>query len=268
MTPFDFDQNELLSFFAVLVRYSVLVSVLPFVGDRTIPMPVKVLFSVAITLVLFPALVRTGLVIPAQAEVWSSSAMGIATVVGLEALFGVLLGYTARLVFDAIHFGSNLVGTFMGFSSATMFDPHHESQSQVVSEFYLALAMLLFLSLDGHHLMLRAALESYRWVSLGEMRLGGTFGSGIVELTGNVLRYGLQISAPVGIAIFAVNVAFGVVARAMPQVNVLVLSFAVTALVGLIVMFITISDFNGVMAQVLSKVGDWMIAMARAVGHG
>ena len=70
------------------------------------------------------------------------------------------------------------------------------------------------------------------------------------------------------IAIFAVNVAFGVVARAMPQVNVLVLSFAVTALVGLVVMFITISDFNGVMAQVLSKVGDWMIAMARAVGHG
>ena len=91
MTPFDFDQNELLSFFAVLVRYSVLVSVLPFVGDRTIPMPVKVLFSVAITLVLFPALVRTGLVIPAQAEVWSSSAMGIATVVGLEALFAGLV---------------------------------------------------------------------------------------------------------------------------------------------------------------------------------
>ena len=91
MTPFDFDQNELLSFFAVLVRYSVLVSVLPFVGDRAIPMPVKVLFSVAITLVLFPALVRTGLVIPAQAEVWSSSAMGIATVVGLEALFAGLV---------------------------------------------------------------------------------------------------------------------------------------------------------------------------------
>lgn len=268
MSPFDFDQNEMLSFFAVLVRYSVLVSVMPFIGDRTIPMPVKVLFSVAVTLVLFPALVKTGLVVPAQAAVWSRTATGIAQVVGLEALFGVLLGYTAKLVFDAIAFGSNLIGTFMGFSSATMFDPHHESQSQVVAEFYLALAMLVFLALDGHHLMLRAALESYRWVSLGQLNIAGAFGERILELTGNVLRYGLQLAAPVGVAIFAVNVAFGVVARAMPQVNILVLSFAVTAIVGLVVMLITISDFNGAMAQVLSKMGDWMIQIARVVGNG
>lgn len=268
MSPFNFDQNEMLSFFAVLVRYSVLFSVIPFLGDRVVPMPVKILFSVAVTTVLFPPLVRTGMVVPAQAQVWASSAMGIARVVGLEALFGVLMGYTAKLVFDAIAFGSNLVGTFMGFSAATMFDPHHESQSQVVAEFYLALAMLVFLALDGHHLMLRAALESYQWVSLGQVDLGGTFGPRLLELTGTVLRYGLQLAAPVGIAIFAVNVAFGVVSRAMPQVNILVLSFAVTAIVGFLVMLITISDFNGAMAQVLSKVGDWMIAIARTVGHG
>lgn len=268
VTPFDFDQNEMLTFFAVLVRYSVLVAVLPFLGDRTIPMPVKVLFSVAVTLVLFPALVRSGLVVPAQAAVWSRTATGIAQVVGLEALFGVLMGYTAKLVFDAIAFGSNLIGTFMGFSSATMFDPHHESQSQVVAEFYLALAMLVFLALDGHHLMLRAALESYRWVSLGQVSISGAFGERMLELTGNVIRYGLQLAAPVGVAVFAVNVAFGVVARAMPQVNILVLSFAVTAIVGLVVMLITISDFSGAMAQVLSKMGDWMIEIARVVGNG
>ena len=268
MSPFNFDQNELLSFFAVLVRYSVMFSVLPFLGDRIVPMPVKVLFSVAVTTVLFPALVRTGLVVPAQAEVWGASAMGIARVVGLEALFGVLLGYTARLVFDAISFGSNLVGTFMGFSAATMFDPHHETQSQVVAEFYLALAMLIFLALDGHHLMLRASLESYRWVAVGQIDLGGNFGARILELTGMVIRHGLQLAAPIGIAMFAVHTVFGVVSRAMPQVNVLILSFSVTAVVGLIVMLITISDFNGAMAEVLSKIGDWMIAMARAVGNG
>lgn len=258
----------MLSFFAVLVRYSVLFSVIPFLGDRVVPMPVKILFSVTVTIALFPPLVRTGLVVPAQATVWADSVLGIVRVVGLEALFGVLMGFTARLVFDAISFGSNLVGTFMGLSAATMFDPHHETQSQVIAEFYLALAMLIFLALDGHHLMLRAALESYRWVSLGQVDLTGSFGPRILELTGSVIRYGLQLAAPVGIAVFALNVAFGVVARAMPQVNILVLSFAVTLIVGLLVMLITISDFNGAMAQILSKIGDWMIAIARAVGNG
>lgn len=266
--PFDFDQNEMLSFFAVLVRYSIVVAVLPFLGDKVVPMPVKVLFSVAVTLVLFPALVRTGLVVPAEAQGWSATATGIGRVVGLEALVGLLMGYTAKLVFDTISFGSNLIGTFMGFSAATMYDPHHETQSQVVGEFYLALAMLVFLALDGHHLMLRAALESYRWISLGRIDLSGGFGGRILELTGLVLKYGVQLAAPVGIAIFAVNVAFGVVARAMPQVNVLVLSFAVTAIVGLMVMLVTIADFQGVMAQIFSKVGDWMIAVARTVGGG
>jgi flagellar biosynthetic protein FliR len=154
----------------------------------------------------------------------------------------------------------------MGFSSATMFDPHHESQSQVVAEFYMALAMLVFLALDGHHLMLRAALESYRWVSLGQVDMGGNLGARLVELSGLVIRYGLQLAAPVGIAIFTVNVAFGVVSKAMPQVNILVMSLAVTDLVGLFVMLVTIGEFQGASSQILSKMGDWMIAVARAVG--
>ncbi|MBU6375937.1 MAG: flagellar biosynthetic protein FliR [Bdellovibrionales bacterium] len=268
MSPFNFDQNELLTFFAVLVRFSVLCAVLPFLGDRIVPMTVKVLFSLVTTIALFPPLVRTGLVVPAQAAVWGESVIGIVRVVGLEALFGVLMGFTARLVFDAITFGSNLVGTFMGLSAATMFDPHHETQSQVIAEFYLALAMLIFLALDGHHLMLRAALDSYRWVSMGQVDLSGPFAARILELTATVIRYGLQLAAPVGIAVFALNVAFGVVARAMPQVNILVLSFAVTMIVGFLVMLITISDFNGAMAEVLSKIGDWMVSIARAVGNG
>jgi flagellar biosynthesis protein FliR len=72
----------------------------------------------------------------------------------------------------------------------------------------------------------------------------------------------------VGLAIFSVNIAFGVVARAMPQVNVLVLSFAVTALVGLIVMLVTISDSQGAVSEVLSRIGDWMIAVSKAVSSG
>jgi flagellar biosynthetic protein FliR len=266
MSPFQFDEAEILTFFAVLVRYSVLFSLLPFLGDRVIPVPLKVLFSVAVTIVLFPSLVKLGLVVPGEAQAWSANAGGIARIVASEALFAAVLGFTARFVFDSISFGANLVGTFMGFASATQFDPHHESQTQIVAEFYLALAMLVFLALDGHHLMLRAALDSYRWVGVGQVNLSsGTFSEQLLMISTQVFKYGLQLAAPVGIAIFTVNVAFGVLSKAMPQLNVLVLSFSVTALIGLAVMFFSLSDFQGLTAQIFERMGDWMGSVSRSI---
>ncbi len=269
MPQFPFDDAEILTFFAVLVRYSVLFALLPFVGDRVIPAPLKILFSVAATIVLFPALVKSGMVVPAEAEGWSATAGGMARTVGLEALFAAVLGFTARFAFDSILFGANLIGTFMGFSTATQFDPHHETQSQVVGEFYVALAMLVFLALDGHHLMLKTAMESYQWVGMGKVNLAqGAFSQQILALSALVLRYGLQLAAPVGIAIFTVNIAFGVLSKAMPQLNVLVLSFAVTSLVGLAVMLMSIADFQGVLGSVFEKMSVWMAELSRTLGNG
>ena len=269
MLPFQFDDAEILTFFAVLVRYSVLFSILPFLGDRVVPAPLKILFAVSVTIVLFQPLVRSGLVVPAEAESWSRTAGGIARTVGLEALFAAVLGYTARFAFDSINFGANLMGTFMGFAAATQYDPHHEGQTQVVAEFYLALAMLVFLALDGHHLMLRAAMDSYQWVGLGKVNLSeGRFSEQLLQLSGSVLRFGLQLAAPVGIAILTVNVAFGILSKAMPQLNVLVLSFAVTALVGLAVMFVSLADFQGLMGELLGRMGEWMVAVSRSVSGG
>lgn len=266
MPPFQFDQQEILTFFAVMVRYSVLFSLLPFIGDRMIPGPLKVLFSVTVSIVLFPTLVKTGAVDPGEAIGWGATTGGIVRVVGLEAVFGLVLGFTTRFIFDTVSFGANLIGTSMGFASATQFDPHQEGQTQVVAEFYLALAMLVFLALDGHHLMFRAAIDSYRWVGMGKVSImEAGFMDQLLALSSLVIRNGIQLAAPVGIAIFTVNVAFGVLSKAMPQLNVLVLSFSVTALIGLAVMFFTIADFQGATAQIVGSMGDWMVLISRTL---
>ena len=258
MSLFDFSQEELLTFFAVMVRYSVLIAVLPFTGDRMVPAPAKILLALAVTIALFPALVSSGQVKPGEAIGWASSAAGIAGTVALEALLGFGLGYVARLTFDAIHFGSNLAGNFMGFASASTYDPHQESQTQVVAEVQMALAMLLFLALDGHHLMLRAALDSYAIVGLGKAGITGAYAQHLTELTAQVLRFAISLSAPIAAALFAVNVAFGIMAKAMPQMNVLVLSFAASAFVGLAVMFLSVPELNAVSAGIFGRMDEWM----------
>ncbi len=260
MSIFNFSEPELLTFFAVLVRFSVLIAVLPLFGDRFIPTPAKILLSLAITMALFPALVKNGVVDPAGAARWGQTASGIVGVIAVETVIALLLGFMAKLAFDAVGFGGHLVGTFMGFAAASMYDPHQEAHTQVVAELQAAIAMLIFLTLDGHHLMLRAALESYRVVGLGAMasQLKPIFSERLIAITAQVIRLGIQLAAPVAVSIFAVNVAFGIIAKAMPQINVLVLSFSVTAIVGLLVMLIGVSEFSESAAEIFGKSGDWM----------
>lgn len=265
ISPFNFSEEEILTFFAVLVRYSVLIAVLPFVGDKAVPTPAKILLSVAVTLALFPALVAGGSVRPGEAIAWGATAGGILGTVALEVLFGLALGFTAKLAFDSVFFGANLVGNFMGFASAATYDPHQESQTQVIAEFQMALAMLIFLVLDGHHLMLRAGLESYQIVGLGKAGLGAVFAQRMVTLTGNVLKFGLVLAAPLAVSLFAVNVAFGVLAKAMPQLNILVLSFSVTAIVGFFALFLTLGEFQGALGIVFSRMEDAMAGVTAAM---
>jgi flagellar biosynthesis protein FliR len=274
MSLFNWNQEEIFSFFMVLLRFSVLMAVLPFVGDRFVPVPVKILLPVAISFCVFPALLANGVIHPGEAQFWSATASGIMGTAALEVLFGLLLGYTARICFDAINFGGNLVSHFMGFAAANTYNPMHESETPVVSEMQMAFAMLIFLAVDGHHLMLRASLDSYRLVGIGGMTsitnpaVAGAIGQKLIQFTGQAITFGLLLAAPVAVSIFAVNVALGVISKAMPQLNILVLSFAVTAIVGLVVMLLTASEFQGATENILSRMGDWMAELVRLIRNG
>ena len=258
MSLFNFSPEEMFTFFAVLVRFSVLFSVLPIIGDRFVPMPAKILFSLAVTIALYPALVNRGQIHPMDAAVWSSTTGGIISTIAIEAMFGLALGYTARLLFDALHIGANLGGNFMGFAMASTFDPHQESQTHVIAEIQLTIATLAFLALDGHHLMLRASLDSYRIVGIGQAGITAMFSQKLLGFTGQVIRFGVQLAAPVAVSLFAVNVAFGVFSKAMPQLNILVLSMAVSAFVGLLVLFFSVPEFQSVASNILGRMQEWM----------
>ncbi len=268
MSLFNFGESELLTFFMVLTRFSVLLSVLPLVGDRHIPAPIKVLFALMISIVLFPILVTSKQINVHDAQIWGNSVAGIVGTVSLEVMLALLLGYTARLLFQGISFGANLVGNFMGFASATLYDPHQETQTEVIAQIQDSIAMLLFLALDGHHLMLRASLDSYRIVGIGKADFSITVMDRLIQMTSQVLGFGLQIAAPVAVSLFSVNVVFGLISKAMPQLNVLVLSMAVTALVGLTVLFLSLPGFQSMVESIFSKTYDWLTAVLWAVAKG
>lgn len=258
---FQFSPEEIFSFFAVLIRVSVLIAVLPVFGDKVIPGPVKILLSLSITLAIFPGLVKQGFVRPGDAAIWAASTWGIIRTIGQEVLVALVLGYTAKLVFDAIQIGAALSSNMMGFSMASIYDPHHETQTTVVAEIQVAISMLAFLALDGHHLLLHGALDSFRFCGIGEAGVNALMQTRLIEMTGTVLKFGIQLGAPITLVMFAVNVAFGVFSKTMPQMNILVLSLGISAFAGMVVLMLTAPEFQTVASNVMSRTEDWMQSM-------
>ncbi len=258
MGIFHLNQEELLTFFAVLVRFSVLVSVLPFIGENYVPQKVKVLFGLVLSVALYPILISTGIVNPADALVWGSTTSGIVQTITLEVLFALALAYTARMAFYAFQFGANLTGNFMGYSIATVYDPKQEARTHVIAELQIAIAMLTFLAINGHHMFLKASLMSFQIVGIGKAAFGGLFSAKLVEISGQVFKFAMQISAPVAVSLFAINVAVGVITKAMPQLNFWVLTFAVSTLVGMIVLLLSIPTFQAVVKDIIERMGFWM----------
>jgi flagellar biosynthesis protein FliR len=268
MNLFDFSEEQLLSFFAVLIRYATMFAVFPIFGHKSVPSQVKILLALSISFILFPALVSQGWVNPDEANVWASSLGGIVGVVSLEVLVGLTLGFVAKIIFDAIQIGGNLVGHFMGLAAATYYDPTQESQSGVVAQVQTTLAMLLFLVLDGHHIILKAALDSYRYVGLGKASFSGAIVQEMILYGGSILKIGIQIAAPVAFSIFAVNVVYAVMAKAMPQLNVLVLSFSVSAFVGIFVLLGSLIEFSSVVTELFGGLDHQMATFSRLLGGG
>jgi flagellar biosynthetic protein FliR len=262
---FQFSPEEIYTFFAVLIRVSVLIAVMPIFGDKLVPAPVKVLLSLAISLAIFPGLVNRGFVRPGDAAIWAATTWGVARTIGQEVLVGLVLGFTAKLVFDAIQIGAALASNMMGFSMASVYDPHQETQTTVVAEIQVAIAMLAFLALNGHHLLLRGALDSFQFCGIGEAGVNHLMQTRIIEMTATVLKFGIQLGAPITLVMFAVNVAFGVFAKTMPQMNILVLSLGISAFAGIVVMMLTAPEFQTVATNILSRTEDWMHGMLVAM---
>jgi len=263
---FNLDFNELFTFFIVLIRISTALILFPIFGEKNIPTMAKILLSLSISIAVYPGLVSQGLVIPGNASFWLENAYSLCSTVALEAVLGLALGYVVKIIYDCFQFGGDLIGQMMGLSAASQFDPSQESQTQIVTKFQMTLAALFFLAIDGHHFLLQGLISTYRWVQVGGVNLlTGSFASYLLQVSGQFFWIGLQIAAPMLIVSFGINVAYGVISKAMPQMNILVLSFSISAIVGFFVMFMSLDAFHDVAIGVFSKMEEQMFGAIKAM---
>ena len=240
------------AFILVFLRMSAIIVLMPVFGDQVVPARVKAGLAFILTVLIYPALS-----IPVTLPAMDNTVLTFVRMGG-EIIVGATIGFAARIVFAAVQMAGELVGIQMGVSIANVIDPITSTQVSILSEFFYLVALLVFLTVDAHHIFIAAMSDSYKTVPM----LGIHFGSGMARemlfLTQAMFVTGLKISAPVMAVLLFINVGLGIVARTVPQINVFIVGFPLQLAAGLIFMglsmpFLTTMlswDFMGMTSEV------------------
>jgi flagellar biosynthetic protein FliR len=215
----------MVAFLWPFVRMLALVSTSPIFGEAWVPRPVKVAVAVMLTFVIAPTIGA----LPAVPVV---SAEG-AWIIVQQVLVGAAMGFSMKLVFTAVLAAGEYIGLQMGLSFASFFDPMSHGSTMVVSRLLNMLAMLIFLALDGHLLMVNALAESFGTlpISQGQMASGGWMF--LVLAAGDIFASGLMLALPLITALLTLNLAMGILNRASPQFSIFAVGFPLTLLAGI-----------------------------------
>ncbi len=208
------------------VRIAGCLMVAPVFGAGAVPPRLRLVLAGALTLLVAPLL--------PQPQVPMFSAQGLIITVQ-QLLIGVAVGFVLQIVFDALAMGGQLLANTMGLSFAFNVDPLRGTGAPVVGQFYTLVATLTFLALDGHLAVVQALVDGFNTLPISVNGLDPQ-GFWQVALWGmQLFRGALMVALPGVTALLIVNLAFGVVSRAAPSLNLFAIGFPVTLIAGLLV---------------------------------
>lgn len=216
------------SFFWPFVRMLALVSTAPVLGEKSVPRQIKVALSVMLAVVVAPTLAPMPQVpLVSGAGIW---------IVMQQVLIGVAMGFTMRAVFAIVQAAGEYVGLQMGLSFAAFFDPTSGGQTQVVARLLNLLALLIFMAVDAHLLLIMTLVESFTLLPVSGAALPAGGWWVLVSAGSHIFTGGLMLSLPIVATLLAINLAMGILNRASPQFSIFAVGFPITLLVGMVML--------------------------------
>ncbi len=241
------------NFLFILLRAGIMVSLLPFLSSDNFPAQVKIGFAVAVALILSP-------IVEFKVE-----RPEIPIVVMREIVFGIALGFSARLVFIAVDMAGQLMSTATGLSMASVFNPEM-GQSTEISMVYGIIAMFVFLSMDAHHDLITIFVKSYEWIPAGHLNIQSLVFS-IIAMGSKMFIIAIKVCAPVVTIMLIANILLGFIYKAVPQINIFFVAYPIYIALGFLVMIISMPVFIYVVGDYFTGIKDDMLrAIAAAKG--
>jgi flagellar biosynthetic protein FliR len=174
------------------------------------------------------------------------------------------MGFVLQMVLGAVTLGGQVIAMGMGLGFASMVDPQNGVQTPVLGQYLLIMTTLLFLALNGHLVIIEVLATSFQTLPLDGGGLAREGLLGLVGWAGEMFAGAVLIALPVSISLMTVNVGFGVMMRAAPQLNIFAVGFPVTMLVGFVLIIITLPSI----AEQVEGLFDSAFAFARILAGG
>lgn len=223
------------------VRIAMIFAQAPILGSNHIKPQMKAGLAGAMAIVAFPHL--------PMPDNFPTETLGFIMAILTQVIVGLAIGFVSYLMMAAAQFGGEMMDIQMGLSVAASMDPSSGGTSKLLMRLNFYIAMLLYLGVDGHHMLFRALFQSFEIIPVTEFRVSGRLIELFIAHTNDIFIIGLQIAAPPLAALFITQVAMGLLARVAPQMNVFMLSFPLNIAIGLMLFSIGLPVIEGLLLR-------------------
>ncbi|HVY78526.1 MAG TPA: flagellar biosynthetic protein FliR [Solirubrobacterales bacterium] len=220
-------QNQLAGFVLVLARIGPLFMLAPPFSSKMVPLRARAVVAIGIAIGIAPIALH-GQAVPGEA-------LALAGLALKEVLVGLAFAFALACLFAAFTTAGSLLDTSMGFSFGSLVDPITGAQSGQMVQIYSLVAIAVFIAIGGDAWVIQGLAKSYEAVPLLASPSLAALGAGAAAAFAGILAAALEVAAPVLLALLLADVAFGVVSRVVPQLNVFAVGFPVKIVVGLLV---------------------------------
>lgn len=234
--PFLFSVIKFQTYLLVLMRVSAMIFVAPVFGGSVVPTQIKILFSLMLALILLP-------MIPAVAQAAPIEVVPLAWLGMNELLVGLVMGVSMVFIFAAIQYAGQIIDFQMGFAIVNLIDPTQDVQIPVMGFFHFLIAILIFLAMDAHHWIIRALVDSFQVVPIMEAGFSGLLIGSISKAFGDLFVVAMRIAAPTIAVLMVYNASLGIIAKTVPQINLLIVGFPIRIALGMTVVGLSMTFF-------------------------
>ncbi|WP_338525711.1 flagellar biosynthetic protein FliR [Pseudomonas batumici] len=221
------------SFMLPMFRIGAVIMTMPIFGTTLVPRRIRMYFILALTVVVTPGL-------PPMPAVHPLDLSGL-LLIAEQIIFGALLGLSLQLFFQAFVVAGQIIAVQMGMGFASMVDPVNGVSAAVIGQFFTMLVTLMFLAMNGHLVVIEVLTESFTTFPVGS----GLSTTDFWEISGKlgwVLGAALMLVLPAITALLVVNIAFGIMTRAAPQLNIFSIGFPLILVLGMFILWVSLGD--------------------------
>ena len=248
MFDLSYDISDMIWFLLILVRVSTVIFVMPVFGAKFIPSQWKIGFSVILAVLLSMVIDS-----PAQ-DARLVTAGGLMLGVGSEVMIGIVLGLTTGFIFYSVMLWGQVIGAQMGLGLANIVDPTAGGDISVVSQFYYMFTIVIFLSIDGHHMLINGMLDSYDFFPPGAMTFPFKSLRSFIGLSGSIFTVAVQLASSMIVLLLLVSTILGVIARTVPQMNIFIVGFPLKLFVGLLGLVLSVPYITKALIDLFRKI--------------